>query len=94
MIPRSILFYWSKGAEVRRGLIRYIGECNSKGEPCFLNLLAKALNLSHVAVKKHLDLLTSEGYIQPINPKGKPVYLGLTETGRTMYEEFSKRIDD
>ncbi len=91
MIPRSILFYWSRGAEVRRDVIQYIGDCNLKGEPCFVNLIAKKFNLSHVAVKKHTDILTSEGYIRSMNPEGKPLYLELTETGRDMYKEFLKR---
>lgn len=88
MIPKSVLFYWSKGAETRRNLIRFIGNSNLKSKPCFINLIAGEFSLSHVAVKKHVDLLTSEGYISPINPEGKPVYLELTEMGRELYNEF------
>ncbi len=88
MIPRSILFYWSKGAEIRRNIIRLTHRCNQKDEPCFLNMIAKEVDLSHVAVKKHIDLLISEGYIRPINPKGKPIYLELTKIGVQEYNEI------
>ena len=82
MIPRSVLFYWSKGAEIRRSIIRLIGTCNLRDEPSFLNQIAREVDLSHVAVKKHIDRLISEGYIRPINPEGKPVYLELTTIGK------------
>lgn len=88
MIPRSVLFYWSKGAEIRRNIIRFIRTRNLKDEPCFLNMIAKEVYLSHVAVKKHIDLLISEGYIKPINPDGKPIYLELTPVGRQEYDEI------
>ncbi len=91
MIPRSMLFYWSKGAEIRRNIIILIGSCNRRDEPCFLNQIAREVDLSHVAIKKHIDLLISEGYIRPINPEGKPVYLELTRMGLMEYDDiFSK----
>ncbi len=86
---KTILFYWSKGAQTRRKLIREISNCEKAGKPCYLNVLSEALGASHVAVKKHLDLLVEEGYVQVINPGGKPHYLKLTGEGSKVVEEFS-----
>lgn len=90
MLPRTILFYWSKGADTRRKIIRFIGECEKNKKPCFLNAIAKKFKVTHVAVKKHLDLLIEEGYVRQINPKGKPVYLELTKMGKDVLNEFSR----
>ncbi len=88
MLPKSILFYWSKGAEMRRKIIRIVHEREKSNKPCFLNILAHKLNVTHVAAKKHLDLLIEQGYIKQINPKGKPVYLKLTSAGRDVAREL------
>ena len=88
---KTILFYWSKGADTRVRIIRKIGECTRKKSPCYLNTIADYLKLSHVAVKKHLDLLIEEEYIKCLNPDGKPVYMDLTEKGWDVFEEFSGR---
>ncbi|MFN7991833.1 MAG: winged helix-turn-helix domain-containing protein [Candidatus Micrarchaeia archaeon] len=86
---KTILFYWSKGSDTRRKLIRLIADCERKSEPCYLNLLAERLGLSHVAIKKHIDLLIEGGYIKVLNPGGKPVYLALTDQGIEVLREFS-----
>ncbi len=86
---KSILFYWGKGAETRVGIIKTVGHCNEFSEPCFLNQIAQILNLSHVAIMKHVSLLIDEGYIRELNPNGKPVYLELTENGKKIFKEFS-----
>ncbi len=88
MISKSILFYWSKGADIRRRILLFINKHNKKNKPCFLNQIAKELEVTHVAAKKHIDLLVEEGYISQINPKGKPIYLGLTEKGSKVVSEF------
>lgn len=88
---KTILFYWSKGAEIRRKTLRIIAECERSKRPCYLNLLAEKFKLSHVAVRKHLDLLREEGYIKILNPKGKPNYLALTKKGSEALAEFSGR---
>jgi len=85
---KTILFYWSKGATIRREIIRIISECERKDKPCFLNFLAKELRLSHVAAKKHLDILIEYGFVKIINPKGKPHYLKLTKKGQGVIKEF------
>ena len=88
---KTILFYWSRGAELRRGIVRTIGECEKKKRPCYLNVLAAKFKLSHVAIRKHLDLLREEGYVKILNPQGKPNYLALTKKGAEVLAEFSGR---
>jgi predicted ArsR family transcriptional regulator len=88
---KTILFYWSKGADTRVKMIRIIAERGKKEQPCYLNLIAERLGLSHVAVKKHLDLLIEEGYVGVLNPGGKPNYLSLTEKGADVLKEFARR---
>lgn len=88
---KTILFYWSKGADVRRRILKIIAGCDSRKKPCYLNLLAEKLDLSHVATKKHLDLLLEEGYVKILNPGGKPNYLVLTKKGAETLKEFSAR---
>lgn len=88
MISKSILFYWSKGAELRRKIISLVKSCEEKEKPCFLNSLAKELKITHVAVKKHLDVLLDEGYVEAINSGGKPVYLKLSMKGNGLYKEL------
>ena len=88
MIPKSVLFYWSKGAEVRRSIIKFIHESNLQNKPCFLNILSTTFKMSHTGMKKHIDLLTEEGFVILINPGGKPVYLKLTEKGQNILKEL------
>lgn len=85
---KSILFYWSKGAEVRRRIILFISRCDKDEKPCFLNKIAGEENISHVAAMRHLALILEEGYVKELNPKGKPVYIALTPKGRTVCEEL------
>lgn len=88
---KTILFYWSKGAETRVRIVKEIANCVRKGEPCFLNSIAAKLEISHVGIKKHLDLLIEEGYVKVINPGGKPVFVELTYKGNEVLAEFSKK---
>jgi predicted ArsR family transcriptional regulator len=88
---KTILFYWSKGADVRRKIIKIIKEAQGKNEPIFLNRIASILELTHVTVKVHLDLLVEEGYVSVINPEGKPHFLNLTKKGEGLYRELSSR---
>jgi DNA-binding transcriptional ArsR family regulator len=86
---KTILFYWSKGSETRRKIIRLIAACERKREACYLNLLAERLGVSHVAVRKHLDLLVEEKYVEILNPEGKPNFLTLTPKGAEILKELS-----
>ena len=88
---KTILFYWSKGSEIRRKIIRIIKRCEKENMPCYLNSISAELGLSHVAVKKHLDILIEEGYGKILNPAGKPQYLQLTEKGNDIFEELMKK---
>lgn len=88
MISKSILFYWSKGADIRRKILLIISKCNKKNKACYLNQIAKELKLTHVAAKKHTDLLLEEGYIGQMNPNGKPIYLELTKNGNKVILGF------
>ncbi len=88
MISKSILFYWSKGADIRRRILLLIHKHNKKNKPCFLTQIAKEIKVTHVAIKKHTDLLLEEGYINQINPDGKPIYLELAKNGDKVILEF------
>ncbi len=87
---KSILFYWGKGAEVRVKIIKEIHACNKKNQACYLNHIAQKIELTHVAIKRHIDLLTEEGYVKEINPEGKPIFLALTKKGENINKEFQK----
>jgi len=86
---KTVLFYFSKGAKIRVKIIKLIEDYNKKNKPIFLNFLSKKLGLSHVAIKKHLDLLEEYGYVKITNPKGKPLFLELTGKGKDVAKEFS-----
>jgi len=86
---KAVLFYFSKGAQIRVRIIKLIGLHNQKNKPIFLNMLARKLRMSHVAMKKHIELLMEYGYIKTVNPDGKPVYLKLTKKGKEIATEFS-----
>lgn len=90
-MPKSILFYWGKGSSMRVKLLHEIHKANLEQKPCYLNLLAEKVGVSHVAAKKHLDLMIEEEYVREINPNGKPVYLEITEKGIGVLNEFKKK---
>jgi len=87
---KTILFYWSRGSETRVRMVRLIGKSEKSRKPCYINTLAKSLGLSHVAIKKHLDLLIDEGYVKILNPGGKPKFLALSGEGKKVAIEFSQ----
>jgi len=64
-------------------------KCEQKNQPCFVSALSRKLKLSHVAILRHLDLMEEDGYVEVLNPGGKPAFLALTETGKTVANEFS-----
>ncbi len=90
-MDKTVLFYWSKGAETRVRILLAASRCNQKKEPCYLNQLAEKTGISHVGAKKHVDLLVEEGYLKELNPDGKPIYLELTEKGKGTLTEFQKK---
>ncbi len=86
---KTIIFYWSKGALTRIKVIKFIAQCEREGKPCYLNIIADSLGISRAALKKHLDIMLKFGYIQILNPGGKPSYLALTQNGLEVLKEFS-----
>lgn len=86
---KSVLFYWSRGAETRSRIIKIIHSCEKENKPCFQNSIADELGISFAGVKKHLDLLIEEGYLEVINPDGKPKYIKLTKKGDEVYRELT-----
>ena len=87
---KSILFYWGRGAQVRVKIVKEIHSCNKKNQACFLNQIAQMIDLSHVATKRHIGILIEEGYVEEVNPEGKPVFLQLTKKGERIAKEFQK----
>ena len=90
MISRSVLFYWSKGADTRRRILSVTRELNISNEPCFINILSEKLKLSHVAIKKHVELLVDENYMKQMNPNGKPIYLEVTDQGCEVLNDIAE----
>jgi len=86
---KTILFYWSRGADTRVKLIKLMAKCEKTGSACYVNTLARKLGVSHVAVMKHLGLLIDEKYVRVLNPGGKPQFLALTAEGKKIDREFS-----
>lgn len=89
-VSKTVLFYWSKGADMRRKIIKYVENCENEDKSCFINSIASEYKVSHVAIKKHVDLLVEEKYIKPINPNGKPIYLKLTCAGKKVFTELTE----
>lgn len=89
-MDKTVLFYWSKGAKTRIKILNIAQQCSKKRQPCFLNQIAEAMKISHAGIKKHVDLLTEEGYLKQINPQGNPVYLEITQKAVSILKEFKK----
>ena len=75
---------------MRVKILHEIYKCGQGNEPCFLSKLAKKFKMSHVALRKHLELMVEDGFVEEINPDGKPVYVKLTEKGLKTLKEFKK----
>ncbi len=87
----TILFYWSKGADMRVKIIKIIADCERQHDPCYINIISQKLGVSSVAIKKHVDLLIQEKYLSILNPMGKPHYLILTKEGLKILKEFGEK---
>lgn len=84
----NIIFLHSKGAEVKRKIIGTLFVQDIHQHIHSLSSLSFEFNISKVAVKKHLDYLHYMGYVEKINPNGKPVFLRLTDKGRQTAKKF------
>jgi predicted ArsR family transcriptional regulator len=87
-MDESVLFYFSKGADTRRDIIQIVEDKQNEG--IYLSEIADKLDMSHVAVRKHLDLLLENDYLEYLNPEGKPKYLQLTGEGERALRDFSE----
>jgi predicted ArsR family transcriptional regulator len=85
-MDESVLFYFSKGADTRREIIQIVKEKQDDG--IYLSEIADKLDMSHVAARKHIELLREEDYLEHINPEGKPKYIRLTENGEKIMKDF------
>lgn len=85
---KTVLFYFSKGSKIRVRILQLIQNYNIKNKPIFLNIIAKKLKISHVATKKHIDILEEYSYVKALNPNGKPLFLTLTKKGKDIIKEF------
>lgn len=83
-MDESVLFYFSKGADTRRDIIQIVKEKQDEG--IYLTEIADKLDMSHVAARKHIELLREEDYLKQINPEGKPKYLRLTDSGEKVLD--------
>ncbi len=88
---KTILFYWSKGADTRRKIVLFLAKCEAEKRPCYLNNLAAHLKISHVATKKHLKLLIDKEFVEILNPDGKPQFLALTKKGKEVVKELTSQ---
>lgn len=88
-MDETVLFFLSEGGDVRCTIVRLVKEANDAQEGIYLNVLAEELGMSHVAARKHVQLLLEEGYLAYKNPDGNPKYLELTEKGEDIYAEIS-----
>jgi predicted ArsR family transcriptional regulator len=84
----TILFLHSKGAQTRRKLVQLLYHETKNNYLHTITTLSSELGISKVAVKKHVDYLTYLGYVDKMNPKGKPVFLRLTEKGTIIAKKY------
>ncbi len=87
-LTRRIFFNWGRGATTNVGILDLVDNCAKNKEPCYINILADSIGLSHVAIKKKVDIFIEQGYIEIINPNGKPHYLLLTDKGKELLNEL------
>lgn len=88
-MDETVLFYLSDGGDTRLEILELVEEAEKNQEGMYLNKLSDKLEMSHVAARKHLQLLIDEKYLQYKNPEGKPKYLELTTDGYRILSETS-----
>ncbi len=84
----TIIFLHSKGAETRRKIIQLLYKQDKIRNLHCLTSLQYEFKISKPGLKKHIDYLSYLGYIDKMNPKGKPVFLRLTEKGYEAAKKF------
>lgn len=86
-MDETVLFYLSDGGDTRLEILELVEEAEKNQEGMYLNKLSDKLEMSHVAARKHLQLLIEEEYLEHRNPEGKPKYLELTTDGYRILSE-------
>jgi DNA-binding MarR family transcriptional regulator len=81
MQMEEIILLYSNGAPIRRKILQLFHTKEKDSWPLCLTSVAGQFDISKVAIKRHVDLLLENGYLEKINPAGKPVYLKLTSKG-------------
>ncbi|MGM5484707.1 MAG: HTH domain-containing protein [Nanobdellota archaeon] len=84
----NMIFLYSKGGESRRKIIQELYHQMKERYNNSVSTLAEELEISKVAVKRHVDRLIELGYIEKLNPRGKPIYLELTEKGQETAKKY------
>jgi len=84
----SIIFLHTKGAQTRRRIVQSIYRYEKQSNFHSLTTLTDLFDISKVAVKKHVDNLADLGYIEKINPGGKPIFLRLTDKGTEVAKKY------
>lgn len=86
-MDETVLFYLSEAGDKRLKMLQLVAEAEEEKEGMYLTKMAEEIGISHVAARKHLQLLLDENYLQYKNPDGKPKFLELTEKGRGVLED-------
>lgn len=86
-MDETVLFFLSDGGDTRLKILELVEEAEENKEGMYLNKLSDELEISHVAARKHLQILLEEEYLKYKNPDGKPKYLELTEDGYRVLRE-------
>jgi repressor of nif and glnA expression len=83
-----MLFIWTKGAKIRREIIKLMNFLEGNEESIFLSKITEEINkffqektITISVVRFHLKSLIKYGLVQEINKGGKPEYLKLTQEG-------------
>ena len=85
-----ILFKLTKGADTRKEIIKRLKRQEEDVYRHCLLSLAMDMRTSEAGIKKHIDLLTSKGYIQRVEKNKKPIFLQLTNKGRDAAIKFTE----
>lgn len=88
-MDETVLFYLSEGGDTRLQILKLVKEAEKAQEGIYLNKLADELGMTHVAARKHLQLLLEEDYLRYKNPGGKPKYLELMTDGNRVLNEIN-----
>ncbi|OLS26384.1 MAG: hypothetical protein HeimC3_09340 [Candidatus Heimdallarchaeota archaeon LC_3] len=94
----SLLFIWTKGAKIRREIVKIVFSYQEKNEAIFLSKITNDLiekytekKVTISLVRFHLKSLEKYNLIESINKGGRPEYLSLTREG---LDAFNRIIEE